>query len=133
MAGLFVMLAVMDEKLSKPLRRSWFAVWHWPRRVIVAVSISALFGLYLLSQAPLTRLDRQRIMPTPQGVQLPSFGLSMYGTHSWVFVPADWVYDHTPLQKPLLRWAKMWDVDQEMKIASALRKGGREAPEPFDD
>lgn len=66
---------------------------------------AAVPTLYLLSYAPLMRL-----------------GL---GPLDDLFVPVQWLIDHTPLREPLIAWASFWNVPVEtLEVASNLRMRG---------
>ena len=86
---------------------------RWP----IIAGVLLLPVLYVLSEAPLVRLTGQ----VPHG-------------GGWrVYEPADWLFDETPLQEPLLRWIDLWDVDLHFIDAELERRkdeGCIVAPDP---
>lgn len=84
-----------------------FSPWNWGHRKWLALSaIPILFMVYLMSQAPVMRFRK----PMPWD-----------GTLKWCYAPADWIYDNTPLQKPLVSWAHHWGVDGDIEERRQLR------------
>ena len=57
-------------------------------------------------------------------------GLYYPPRESWqeLYVPAEWLTDHTPLREPLLRWAELWGngVEEDFRFRSDLRLMGKD-------
>ncbi len=69
------------------------------RRALLIASIVAIPCLYLLSYAPYKRF----------AATTPVMKSSIAALDD-LYVPAQWVFDHTVLQSPMIRWAEVWNV-----------------------
>lgn len=118
----------MSAPRPNPPRRSIFAVWRW--RWWTWLIPLLLPGLYLLSMAPLVRLE---YLPWQQSV--------VHNVHDWqMYRPVNWFIDHSLLRHPLLLWARVWGVGGDFLIRSMLREVDRDyrrsnfpRPIPLDD
>lgn len=75
-----------------------------------AVALLLCLSLYVLSYAPMYRLIEGPDAPSPPR----GFGGSSYDQRPWesAYVPVMQLMDHTPLDRPLLAWAEVWQVDK---------------------
>lgn len=75
------------------------------RSIAIPIVVLLLGAGYVLSYAPVYR------MKTESGML---GGIAGYQ-------PVEWLMDETPLRDPLLRWASVWGVDDEMAWDCAVR------------
>lgn len=89
-----------------------------PRKRILlwAMFVSAMLAGYLFSEAPLKKFEGSG-----------SVELSNAYRHSKTFLyqPADWMFNNTPLQTLLLKWARFWNVEDELFMDHVFRNEAR--------
>ena len=87
---------------------------------IIAVILVLLF--YVLSYAPMVRFVRGPYHSPPPRV-LFSISPNAFEPQNWetAYAPVMWLLDETPLNKPLLAWAELWNVDRYMYLSSFIR------------
>lgn len=81
-----------------------------PSAAWTAVAVLLCLCLYVLSYAPAYRVIEGSDAPSP------SYGFCCwphYDQRPWesTYVPVMLLMDHTPLARPLLAWAEVWQVD----------------------
>lgn len=90
---------------------------------IGVIVLLCLALLYVLSYAPFYRLA----YGSDHHPTVPAVG----GAWDWVnddtYRPVCWMIDYTVLREPLLLWAEVWDVDDNLTRASASRRFGIDA------
>lgn len=94
----------------------------YARSIFITAFVGAL--LYVLSYPPLLAARYKIPMPISIGILDLQFDLNekhfMYVTHKFYY-PLEWFIDNTPLDKPILAWAYIWNVHEEMKFDRAIR------------
>jgi hypothetical protein len=104
-----------------------------------SVALLMVGVLYVLSHAPMYRLKygQPRRILTEADLHLVKYAPpslpATYRTREprdWVplacYAPVDWLIDSTPLRRPLLWWAGVWDAREWVEGDSATRKRKRE-------
>jgi hypothetical protein len=91
-----------------------------------------VFAIYLLSHAPVRRMDDKWWAKSNSYRNSPTREFAFTRIIPKVYRPADWVYDHTPLQRPLLMWARLWSVDRHFENAYRVREFHRQTGHAFD-
>jgi hypothetical protein len=93
-----------------------------------AVTLLLCLSLYVVSYAPVYRLvEGPDAPPSSHGCGWPR-----YDQRPWesVYLPVMLLMDHTPLQRPLLAWAEVWQVDERFFNELLLRAFDRYESEP---
>ncbi len=107
-----------------------FAPWRWNRRSYAAI-LPLFFAGYVLSEAPLQRLDDQLnprlcgqadMTVQPRRTFVGSAVQALERKSRFLYGPANWVYDKTPLHGPLRAWAAWWDVDDDFEDGKMWRE-----------
>ena len=80
---------------------------------ITLVVLLLLFVLYVLSYAPVYSRSYTGTWHFTRSV----------ASWEFVYVPVHWLIDETPFSGPLLNWAEVWGVGQEMYWDSMRRQG----------
>ena len=81
-----------------------------------------LLGLYPLSYAPVVRLcGGVTFAETDYCTFIPLIESYGDGTAYPVYMPIDWLIDHTPIRHPLFAWAKLLGVEGDFEIAHRHR------------
>jgi len=104
-----------------------------------SVALLVVLVLYVLSYAPMYRLKYGQPLRILTAADLhlvkvapPSLPATFrtQEPREWVplacYAPVDWLIDGTPLRRPLLWWAGVWDVREWVEGDSSTRKRKRE-------
>jgi hypothetical protein len=110
---------VTGSQIQTPKRRHG---WGAP------IMLSGLLAvLYVLSYAPVVKW-KESTLPSVSATD-PHTGHTVVittpvdGQGLPLYVPVDWLIDHTILRHPLLRWADLWDVGTTFRVMSNIRRG----------
>jgi hypothetical protein len=76
------------------------------------IALCAICLIYVLSYAPMYRVLKGN----------DSLFTVMRGPEPWqcAYIPIQWIMYRTPLREPLIRWAWVWDVDDELEIETSM-------------
>ena len=109
------MSTMPDPAPNIRFRRLILMPWRW-RWWVWGCVVVTMTAAYPLSFAPMVKLQTS----TRAGMLTPPIG----SLHGWViYKPADWLYDHTFLQAPLVEWEKICDVEIECRLIHRIRAG----------
>lgn len=108
----------------EPVRKLLLMPWRWNRLIWILIATVLIPPLYLLSYPPIVSVQK-RYPPSITGIS--------WAQGWFVFVPADWLIDHSLIRKPMLAWAKVWGVSGEFKEASFWRSGELDFISPIDN
>ena len=78
------------------------------RRALLIAGLVLIPCLYLLSYAPYKRFEATVPVMRPTIAALDD-----------LYVPVQWVFDHTALQAPMIRWAQIWGVPSNRLIGES--------------
>jgi hypothetical protein len=83
------------------------------RRLLLVACLVAISCVYCLSYAPYKRVLAAAPNARPT-----------LGALDDLYVPVQWLFDHTPLQTPLLRWAELCNASPDRLIAESHSRSG---------
>lgn len=84
--------------------------WRW--------GVAAMVGLplmYVTSYAPVVRWRS----PAPSVVLGKK---SSNASQPAFYRPVEWLIDNTPASGPLMLWARVWGVEDEIRVTSSMRR-----------
>jgi len=98
------------------MRQKWIAI---------AATLMLMLTTYVLAYAPYLAYRYKEPQYSSQGGWACSVNLDQEPYYSenqhLPFAPVEWLIDHTPLQTPLLWWARIWGCENKMSFDSATR------------
>lgn len=93
-------------------------------RKFMMISFSVILA-YLLSYPAYLAYCYDAPVPSSIGVMGPHYNFNdeyFSNNQHFLYIPAEWLIDNSPLSVPYMSWGKIWNVEEKMYIDRQLRK-----------